>query len=173
MDANTITVVITAIGVCVAIWIGVQQNERARLSQEITILSQLDARFDGPDFRGTRRVAAQWLLAGSPESDLAGYAAVRTVVNCFETLAYLHRKQVVSAESAWHYFGSWMFPYHEACKAFLRREQTADPNCYTEFFSLREAVFQVERESRNYTGTEQVLSPANVRRILEREASYV
>lgn len=172
MDANTLTAIFAGVGVAVAIWIAYQQNERARFSQEIQIVSQLDSRFDSPEFRLVRGRAAAWLAGGARAEDQEGVVAIRSLVDFFETLGYLHRREVISSETAWHYFGSWILPYYEACKDFIRREQDGDPNCYTEFVGLREAVFQVEREKRSYIGTEYLVSSANVDRILSREIEF-
>ncbi|MEP7067516.1 MAG: hypothetical protein ABI889_15885, partial [Gemmatimonadota bacterium] len=60
-------------------------------------------------------------------------------------------------------------PYYRAFAPFITREQATDPNAFREFADLYEAVFQVEREKRDYKGTEQVISAENVAALLESE----
>jgi hypothetical protein len=171
MDANTVIAVASVVGVTVSLRIAYLQNERARFAQEISILAQMDSRFDGAEFRDVRSRAATWLSAGSDGADIEGEVATRELLNFFETLAYLYSKAVITAESAYHYFGSWILPYYEASRTFVKREQVRDQNCYGEFFALREAVFQIEREKTNCVETRKAISNPNVDAFLIREAS--
>lgn len=95
-----------------------------------------------------------------------GHDAAKALINFFETLAYLHRKGAVSTESVWHYFGSWLLPYHEACRTYVGERQKVDPNCYNEFSALYSAVFQCEREKRDYVGTREVVAPTAITALL-------
>jgi hypothetical protein len=171
MDGPTATGIAALIGASVALANGIRQDNRARFTNMITILSQLDVRFDSKEFRARRRVAAAWLTNGSQRTDLAGEDAARDLLNFFETLAFLHRREAVDAEAVWHYFASWLLPYYRAFETFIRSEQTTDPNAFREFAALYEAIFQVEREKRDYKGTEEVVSPENVKAILASESS--
>jgi len=170
MSAEGWAALAAVVGVLVAIGVPVTESRQSRFSQEIGIMSQLDARFETPEFRSFRRGAATWLLAGRPESDVVGHDATRALLNFFETLAYLHRRGAVSTESVWHYFGTWLMPYHEACKPYVRERQQEDPNCFAEVSALYDAVFQCEREKRNYHRTEQVVSPTAVAALLHEES---
>jgi hypothetical protein len=171
MDAATATGFAALIGASAALANGFRQDKRAQFTHMITILSQLDVRFDSKEFRGRRRLAAAWLANGSQSADLVGQDAARDVLNFFETLAFLHRREAIDAEAVWHYFASWLLPYYQAFESFVRKEQATDPNAYREFQTLFDAVFQIEREKRDYRGTEQVVSPENVKSILASESA--
>lgn len=171
MDGPTATGIAALIGAGVALANGVRQDRRAQFTNMITILSQLDVRFDSNEFRGRRRLAAAWLAQGSSHEDIVGEDAARDLLNFFETLAFLHRREAIDAEAIWHYFASWLLPYYRAFQTFIQREQATDPNAFREFATLYDAVFQIEREKRDYRGTEQVVSGENVKAILASEAS--
>ena len=103
----------------------------------------------------------------------SGENAAHEILNFFETLAFLHRRGAVDADAVWHYFATWLLPYYRALMPLIQREQQTDPNIYHEFFALYEAVFQVEREKRNYRGTELVVSKEAVAAVLAEEAKLV
>jgi hypothetical protein len=173
MDGPTVTAAAAAVGAAVALGNAYRQDMRAQFTQMINILSQQDARFDSPDFRVVRAKAAQWIRAGSDPDDIGGDDAARAVLNFFETLAFLHRREAVDSDAVWHYFASWLLPYHVALRPLVARSQADDPNTYREYSALYDAIFQVEREKRNYRGTEQVISAANVAAVLEAECKLV
>ena len=62
------------LGAGVALGNGFRQDKRAQFTHMITILSQLDARFESDEFRTKRSKAAAWLAKGCPADDLAGEA---------------------------------------------------------------------------------------------------
>jgi hypothetical protein len=173
MDGPTVTAAAAALGAAVALVNAHRQDRRARFSQMVTILSQLDGRFEGAEMKAVRAKAARWLLDGSDEADQAGENAARDVLNFFETLAFLHRREAVDADAVWHYFASWLLPYYQALQPLIRRAQKDDPNIYREFGTLETAVFQIERDKRDWRGTEQVVSPANIQAVLRAECLMV
>lgn len=170
-DGPTATSLAAIVGAAVALTNGYRQDQRARFSHMLTMLAQLDTRFESEEFRRTRRTAAAWILGGSAPSDEEGEQSAKDILNFFETLAFLYRREAVDAEAVWHYFASWLLPYHDALDALRRREQQEDENCFREFGVLYSAVFQVEREKRDYRGTEKVVSADAIRAFLMGEAS--
>ena len=136
---------ITGVGVMVAVSALIIESRRARFTHSIEIITQLDSRFETPEFRETRRRAAAHLLASDP-SDRAGYEAVRVVLNFFETAAFLWRRKAVPADAIWHYFGSWLLPFWVASASRIADARQDDPNCYADLDLLRDAVAKVERK---------------------------
>lgn len=170
-DGPTATACAALVGAGVALTNAYRQDQRARFTQMLTILAQQDTRFEGEEFRKTRRAAATWIMAGSSTQDEEGEQSAKDVLNFFETLAFLHRREAVDAEAVWHYFASWLLPYHDALDALRTREQREDPNCFREFPDLYSAVFQIEREKRDYKGTEKVVSAEAIHAFLMGEAT--
>jgi hypothetical protein len=130
----------------------------------------LDDRFESPEFRETRRAAATHLLSGG-DADGAGAAAVADVLNFFETVAFLYRKEVLDAETVWHYFASWLLPYYASCEQHIAKEQHEDPNCYRELKPLQEAVFRIEERERSYQGANRLSAKPYLEQFLEREST--
>lgn len=104
MDGPTATSIAALIGVAVALGNAYRQDQRAKFTHMIIILSQLDSRFESAEFRTKRRLGAAWLLKGSPEADLSGEDAARDILNFFETLAFLHRREAIDSEAVWALF---------------------------------------------------------------------
>jgi hypothetical protein len=153
----------------VALANGIRQDKRAQFSQMVTILSQLDARFESNEFRAVRRTCANWLRMGSLETDTVGEQAAKDLLNFFETLAFLHRREAVERDAVWHYFASTFMPYFVALKTLRKRYQESDPNVFRESADLYEAIFQAERENRDYVGTEEVVSDTAIAEFLKAE----
>jgi hypothetical protein len=132
------------------------------------MIAALDARFDGPEFREVRRRAASYLAIPS-NPDQAGAEAARAVVNFFESVGFLYNKSVIDAESAWHFFGSWVLPYYIASQALRAKGAAGDPTVYCEFEKLYKAVKRIEEERHPSGDVIHITGPEAIAEFLEAE----
>jgi hypothetical protein len=147
MTAEAWSALASSLGVIVAITALIIQTHRTGFVHSIDLASHLDAKFEMPEFRDTRRRAAQRLRMDD-EHDETGLDAIRDVLNFFETLGFLYRKNAIGSELAWHYFASWLVPYWHAAAWYVKERQETDPNCYREIPDLVNAIMNVEKGKR-------------------------
>jgi hypothetical protein len=159
------------VGVIVAIGAIIVESRRALFMKGIEIVMQMDARFETPEFRQLRRIAARHLLDGRPAHDAEGAQALADVLNFFETLAFLHRRNAVSIDMIWHTFGTWILTYIKAADEYLKRRQAKDPNCFRDACHLFEAVWAQEEKEGNFRGDQSVIGKDNLAHVLTLEAS--
>jgi len=169
MSPEAWSALFAAVGVVVAIFLQIGEWRRAKFSRGIEIVAALDVRFEGPELRELRRQAAAYLSKPSP-NDQAGREAARAIINFFETLGFLHAKGVVDAESAWHFFGSWLLPYHAATKTLRVQISEGDPNVFSEFGKIYSAVEDVEKSRHPSNDTSHIIGPDALERFLLQEA---
>lgn len=169
MSAEGWSALATGIAVIVAISAIVIESRRARFSHSLQIMGRLDERFESLEFRETRRRAAAYLISRG-ETDPHGEAALRDVLNFFDTIGFLFRRKAVDAQTVWHYFSSWILPYYSASSKYLHGEQKRDPLCYREIEPLYNAVFAIEERERHYVDASSVTSKEAVERMLREEA---
>ncbi|MFZ2493488.1 MAG: hypothetical protein WA208_18575 [Thermoanaerobaculia bacterium] len=158
---------VAALAIVVSVGMQIAEWRRARFSRGLDVLGTMDARWDSAEFRETRRQAAADLL--DRQSDPLEAEAVRDVLNFFETLGFLLRKEVVEADAVWHYFGSWLLPYTSAAASLTESYRAVDPNCLTEIEALVRAVWDVEIERNPQASGEGALTDERVRTFLEKE----
>src|SRR5574340_1396721 len=81
---------------------------QARFATRHAILLQLAKDWDSDEMQKIRKAAATALHHPTPDpnnSDPDG------VLDHFETVAFLERRQILSLELVWHYFYYWVVPY--------------------------------------------------------------
>ncbi|HEX7048296.1 MAG TPA: hypothetical protein VF275_12065 [Gammaproteobacteria bacterium] len=158
------------VGVIAVICFQVAEWRRQRFAKGIDTVAQLDSRWDSVEFRDIRREAAAYLIDGNSTTEAAGEEAVRTVLNFYETLGFLNRKNVIDSEAIWHFFGSWIFPYYHASKPVRDKSRQLDPNCYSELESLVTAVREVEKKCHPSKSSLHLELEENITKFLQREA---
>jgi hypothetical protein len=150
-----------------------EQNDRARLTLEVDLLTRLEDRFQSPRFLERRRDAAGHAMGAFFAEDGTIQAgafdrASYDVANFFETVGYLQRSGVLRAESAWHTFGMAARVYWALYWPTIRktRQEQEDPTFYEDFENLDRLVADL--------GGERGMPPLTrdqVRRIVEDEAA--
>ena len=130
-----------------------EQNDRARLTLEVDLLTRLEDRFQSPRFLERRRDAAGHAMGAFFAEDGTIQAgafdrASYDVANFFETVGYLQRSGVLRAESVWHTFGMAARVYWAAYAPTARkmREEQNDPTVYEDFERLDRLVTDMSGE---------------------------
>jgi hypothetical protein len=148
MSPEAVSAIISAAGVIVAIGANILESLRSRSAAAIQHIMQLEAKFESPDFRGTRRRAASFLLAGQPLDDAPGRLALEDVLNFFELVAFLRHKRAVNADVIWHGLSSWLIPYFELSAQYVKECRKDDPAVYRYLDSLYDAVAAIDKRWR-------------------------
>jgi hypothetical protein len=156
-------------GVVVAFIAMIVESKRSRLVHSIDVISNLDVRFETPEFRQTRRKAAQYLLKGDGNDD-EGKEAVMDVLNFFEFVGYLCKRHVIEHETAWQFFASWLVPYYCAAHRIIQERQLSDPNCLCELKKLYHRVRKIEEKSHPSGDHLHLTSEISIKKRMEIEA---
>src|SRR5438128_9505045 len=90
--------VVAVIGVPIALRQLRQQARLAHFTASLDALWKLDARWDAPEMQRTRRAAAKALAEKQETAD------VDSVLDFFELLGLLVRRQVIDEELAWEFY---------------------------------------------------------------------
>jgi hypothetical protein len=170
IDWTAIGSIATSIGVIVAVVAFIIESHRSRFTKAIDILMQFDKRFDSPEFRETRRRAAEFLLSGSKEEDKDGRQAIADVLNFFETVAFLYRNKAIKANVVWHTFASWLLPYWKAAESYIQICLLNDPNSYGETAVLFDAVWSIEQKHLHDRTEKSIITEKSLNSFLKSEA---
>ena len=170
MSPEAISAAAASAGVIAAIWLQIAEWKRSRFARGIDAISALDARFDGPELREVRRRAAAYFLDPKPD-DVEGTEAAQHLMNFFETLGFLYEKQVIDDESVWHFFASWILPYYRESQALRTEIAKDDPNVYSSFRKVYDAVRKCEERRHASRQSVHILADDAVRAFLVEEAA--
>ena len=171
VDWTAVGSIAASVGVIATITAMIVESRRARFSHAITILMQLDERFESPEFRETRRLAAAYLKAGRPSVDALGRQSLADLFSFFENLGYLVRNSAIDSEMVWHTFGTWFLPYWKAGEGFVNEAQAHDPSRFKECSGLYDKVLVIEEREQNYRSENSIVSKPQIERFLNAEAS--
>jgi hypothetical protein len=131
-----------------------EQNERARLTFEVDMISRMEERFDSPEFASRRRRAARYILDNAFE-DGDDTGKVRRlnrsgwdVCNFFERLGELQKTGALGTEPLWSRFGLVAGVYWALCEPAIEnlRETWGDPSYFEAFERLIRVGADLDRE---------------------------
>jgi hypothetical protein len=157
------------IGVIVAITVFIFNNRKSNFTKAIDILMQYDNKFDSPEFRAKRCLAAKFILNGSKKDDKDGQQALNDVLNFFEIIAFLFANKAINAAMVWHFFASWFLPYWKASEKYIKDSRLNDPTSYESSDKLFSAVSEIEKK-RCFKNKNDFLCDVSLREFLEVEA---
>ena len=145
-------------------------NQQALLSASLTLLDQLDDRWNSDTMLDVRSSAAAGLLAGDPTPDL------RTVLDFFRELALLVRRGAVDEEFAAIKFYSPLAAYWSASREYVQRSEEAkgQPAALEQLSELEELTKRLgaaEAARRHVQPADLLPSKDEVTRFLESERS--
>ncbi len=145
-------------------------NQQALLSASVTLLDQLDDRWNSETMLAVRSGAAAGLLANDPTSD------VRTVLDFFRELALLVRRGAVDEELAAIKFYSPLAAYWSASRDYVEQseegqKQPAALEQLAELETLTTRLGAAEARRRHVPPADLLPSREEVRRYLESERS--
>jgi hypothetical protein len=122
-------VTISSAGTILALAAFAWQVHRARFSQSIDLLFRQENDFFGTAKKVQRVKAARDLLAGQS-------LEAEPILDFFETMALLQRRNALDKEMVWHTFFYWIDHYYEATKDLIKIRQKVDPLVWNDFVSF-------------------------------------
>ncbi len=128
------------------------QVRLTRFSLGVDMVQRLDARFDSPEFLEARRSAAL-ALENLKDNDYAENRAIEAnvepVLDFFETIGLLVRREVLDKEIVHSYFFYWYYGYWLNAKPLIDRQRKKFPARYGDFLDLHGELLKFEDEPIN------------------------
>lgn len=176
IDYNAIIAYATAviaffaiIGLVITLKLSLSESKRTRFSLGIDLILRLDTHFNSGEFRRKRNDAATGLLSGRLSTE-AQRVAIDDVLNFFETVGFLTRRDVLDAEVAWNHFFYYMHRYMLSAKKYIETCRKEDPTLWEEFIEVYERLKEVEKRERRLSDKDLLLSDEDRRKFLNSEA---
>lgn len=157
------TVLIAITGVLALIFAYLQIRE-SRQQAKVTQLESLIQEFDRSPLIEKRKALASQRIDQQKHTmiDLDSEnppAEAYDVLNFFENIGLLTRKGFLDKNDVSEEFGDWMFAYYSDLRPFLDSEQKNDQNAYSNFSSLMQELYEMNKTRR---GTTDHPSPAEL-----------
>jgi hypothetical protein len=148
LDFNSITAsaaAIAAIASLVALILTYFQLKQFRFAHGVDLIFDLDHQFQAPELLNARRLSATAL------QDHSSTEEIDTVLDFFETLGILVRRNAVDDELAWNYFSHWVLRYAALTKDHIedRRKAESDETYWQDVEFLIERFTKIEKKKRN------------------------
>jgi hypothetical protein len=148
----TIALVITGIG---AIWFAKRQLENDRESRRVENLERQLEAFNSQVIRGRRNSLAivridnttQKLQHMSPEEPPL---SLFPVLDFFEHIALLVRRNRIETRDVWHAFGEWIFAIGCDCRRAIELQQHYDRTYYEDFMWLVDELQNIQRKEAGF-----------------------
>ena len=127
-----------------------------RFSLKVESLFAVEKRFNEPEYRRSRHLAARQLQMNRPESD------VDDVLDFFDMLGLLVRRGAIDEEMVYHTFFYWVDGYWRAATDVIQRERQKNERVWEDLPRLYERLLAIENR-------EGVKRQEDVREFLEYE----
>lgn len=160
--AAAVGVMVTAVGVIVAILSLKSQMASSRFAISVDLLTKMDERFNGAEMLKKRREAATALLKKKD------YGMVDDVLDFFETVGLMMRRGALDEEMVWNTFFYWSDGYWRAAQPYIQSERRGDPVVWTELEYLEARCLAFEKRRTKGHDTEEV----SVQEFLVYESSH-
>ena len=148
LDFNSITAsaaAIAAVASLVALILTSFQLKQFRFAHGVDLIFELEDRFDAPEMMKARKRVAKALQNHISTQEMD------TVLDFFETLGILVRRNAVDDELAWNYFSHWVLRYAALTKDHIedRRKAESDETYWQDVEFLIERFTKIEKKKRN------------------------
>ncbi len=147
MDFNSVAALSAAVAAFfsfVALVLTCFQLKQFRFAHGVDLIFDLDHQFQAPDLLNARRLSATALQNHESTEE------IDEVLDFFETLGILVRRNAVDDELAWNYFSHWVFRYAALTKDHIedRRKAESDGTYWQEFDFLIKRFTKIEKKKR-------------------------
>jgi hypothetical protein len=148
LDFNSITASATAIAALaslVALGFTYFQLRHFRFAHGVDLIFDLDRQFQTPDLLKARRLSAIAL------KDHKSTDEIDEVLDFFETLGILVRRNAVDVEIVWSYFSYWVLRYADLTKVHIEemRKAELDETYWQDFELLVDRLTEIEIKRRH------------------------
>jgi len=148
MGGNIYTDFVTAAGTAVIAVTGVWaliyahlQLKQSRESEKVKHLIEFITEFERDPMVNYRRTVAEKRLKGTAYPPEA-----QKILDFFETIGLLVRRDYLDAEDVWSSFGYWMFNIYADFRDDIEQEQRLDKNYYGDSSDLLKRLHEIEEE---------------------------
>jgi hypothetical protein len=147
VNFNSIVVVSGAFAALAALIVAVVtylQLKHSRFALGVDLILKLETSFSSAEMKAERNRAANALKGN------ANLADIEPVLDFFETVGVLVRRQAIDGELAWSSFSYWVLRYAALAREQIhaRRKLDSDDTYYQDFDFLVENLTQVEMKKR-------------------------
>jgi hypothetical protein len=135
------TFVIAATGVWALVYAS-RQLRQGRESERMQHLLRFIGQFEQPPMTTYRKAVAEKRTKGvsyPPEA--------QEILNFFETIGLLVRREYLDVEDVWSSFAYWMFNVYADFRDDIEQEQRDDESYYQDFCALVEMLRKIEKEA--------------------------
>ena len=159
-DYSSIGVVISAIGVLIALTALVIEVRRSRLATQVDLLMRIEDKFESREMIALREIAAKKLL----EKDLVNNELGK-ILGFFAMISFLYLRKVIDTELIYTEYSYWMVRYWLCAQAYVDQERRIDPQCFLTLERVVSILKDREQEHGYSLYTQEILSA-----FLEKEA---
>lgn len=139
------------------------QIKRSKFTQSVDLLLKFEQRFfDNDRMTATRRNAAKSLQMGGDKD-------VEPVLDFFETLGMLVKKNAFDREMVWNTFFYWFHNYWAASQSYVATKRKDDPTTWEEFAFLDQCMSDIEKTRTHCTDSDLIPSKEDIATFLEEE----
>jgi len=113
---------------------------------KVRLQVDFDDKFEGHNMTIERKRLAEQLLANATHDDIK-----EPIINFFESLGLLLRKNYLDSEMIWSSFAFYIIRWWAACKDYIieeRKRQNNDDTIFSEFEFLVDEMYKVEMKKR-------------------------
>jgi|ERR1051326_220262 hypothetical protein len=153
-----------AVAALAALVIAYLHLREARQNAKIERLLHLERQYSSPPLDAFRSVWAKKRLAGEAQP-----GELRWLLDFFETIGLLVKRNYVDAHDVWETFGYAILCLFADAQEHLRQEQRDDPAFHANLTKLAEQMRAIEAKEKGAYATP---SSDDLRRFLEEEASF-
>ncbi len=150
-------------GMVIALVALVLELRNQRFSMGVDLILRLAEQYDSKEMRKRRKSAAGSLRDEKPNQQLDD------VLNFFEMVAYLVKKQAISPNLVWHKFDYWIRGWWFSSLDYIRRTQKEDPSMWKDLAELRETVSKIDSKESGSSVSGTILSGDKIRDFLGQE----
>jgi hypothetical protein len=143
MGAEAWTAVFTGILAVTGVWALVyarRQLSQGREADKIKHLLRFVEQFDNVPLAAARKSLAEKRLRGVEDPPEA-----ENILNFFETIGLLVKRDYLDPHDVWSAFSYWMFCMFADWRESIEQEQKEDPTYYSDFTSLIERLKAIEK----------------------------
>jgi hypothetical protein len=144
-----------------------EQLQMGRNDLKVRLQISYEDKFDSQSLISERKKLAEQLFTNTPHSDIQ-----ETVMNFFESVGMLLRKEYFDLDMAWSAFSFYAIRWWSATKDYIfeeRRLEHDDDTIFKDFEEFVDAMYKYETEKRHLSRASLEPSKQDVERFLESE----
>lgn len=165
---SILVAIIAAVAAIAAAVAAISQTRGLKLSIKAETLLKFMDRFDSESFKAARKTAT--LACHTNLKDKNPGVDVDDVLDFFEDVSFMVKKQALDEDMVWHAFYHWMRLYNQASEKYINERRQEEPAVWQYFILLYPKLNALERK-KGFGQYKEKLSDAELKKQLEDEIS--